>query len=419
MDMCSEIWYTEQMEVISLRTILHCDCNSFYASVEAKDNPDLKNVPMAVGGSEESRKGIILAKNEAAKKYGIVTAETIWSARKKCPELIIVPPRHERYMEISKQVNNIYKEYTEFVEPFGIDESWLDVTNVKALFGDGFEIAEKLRKRISEEIGITISVGVSFTKSFAKLGSDYKKPNATTVIMPNDVERIVYPQKLNNLIFAGGKTCDEFRRFGILTIGDLAKCDEAFIMSNFGKNELLLYNYAKGNDNEPVRSIYDKDEVKSVGNSYTFPHDLKGEEEIRHALMWLSDVVSSRMRSLNVKCTVIGIVIKDENLRVITRQVTISSPTNHAKDLFAGGMELLKKNWNMSQGVRMLGISGSNLVPGDEQQFSMFSLENNEKNEKLDAAIDSLRAKFGQNAVKFASSDAYRTKYAEDGNESN
>ena len=402
-----------------LRTILHCDCNSFFASVEALDNSELKNIPMAVGGSEESRKGIILAKNEQAKKYGIVTAETIWSARKKCPQLVVVPPRHERYLQVSKAVNEIYREYTEFVESFGIDESWLDVTNVKELFGDGVTIANQLRKRISTEIGITISVGVSFTKSFAKLGSDYKKPDATTVITPENLERIVYPQRLNNLLFAGRKICDEFKRFGIVTIGDLAKTDRSFIESHFGKNGSLLHDYASGNDKDEVKSIYEKDEVKSVGNSYTFPHDLVGEEEIRHALVWLADEVSSRMRHINVKCNVVGIVIKDENFKTITRQVTISTPTSHAGDLLFHAMELVRKNWNMSQGIRMIGISGTNLVSDGEEQMSLFDIGTNKKNDKLDAAIDSVRAKFGKNAVKFASSDDYHTKYAEMSDEDN
>ncbi len=402
-----------------MRTILHCDCNGFFASVEALDNPSLRNIPMAVGGSEESRKGIILAKNEAAKKYGIVTAETIWSARKKCPTLVIVPPRHERYREISERVNNIYKEYTEFVEPFGIDESWLDVTNVKELFGDGEKIAGELRRRISEEIGITISVGVSFTKSFAKLGSDYKKPDATTVITPDNVEKIVYPQKLNNLLFAGGKICEEFKRYGIVTIGDLAKSEESFVKAHFGKMGLQLYNYALGNDTDRVKSIYEKEEVKSVGNSYTFPYDLKGEDEIRPALVWLCDVVSSRLRKIGMKCSVVGIVIKDENFKTITRQITITKPTNHGRDLLDWGMKLIKENWNMNQGIRMLGISGTNLIGVGEEQISLFNIADNKKDEKLDAVIDSMREKYGKSVLKFASSDTHHTKYAEDGEESN
>ncbi|MBQ8003127.1 MAG: DNA polymerase IV [Clostridia bacterium] len=395
-----------------MRTILHCDCNGFFASVEALDNPELKNIPMAVGGSVESRKGIILAKNEPAKKYGIVTAETIWSAKKKCPNLIVVPPRHDRYSEISCKVNEIYKEYTEFVEPFGIDESWLDVTDVYALFGDGKKIADEIRKRVSEEIGVTVSVGVSFTKSFAKLGSDYKKPDATTVIMPEDVEKIVYPQSLGNLLFAGGKTCAEFAKYGINTIGDLARTDKSFITDVFGKNGIMLYNYATGNDTDAVRSIYDSEEVKSVGNSYTFPFDLRTEEEIRHALVWLGDVVSTRMRKIGQKCSVVSVVIRDENFKTITRQMTIPHPTNHGGDLTKYAMELVKKNWNLSVGVRMIGISGSNLTEGSEQT-SLFEAADEKKNEKLDAAIDAVRAKFGQKAIKFASSDAYHTKYAE------
>lgn len=400
-----------------MRTILHCDCNSFYASVESLDNPLLKNIPMAVGGDPETRKGIILAKNEPAKKYGIVTAETIWSARKKCPSLVIVPPRHDRYAEISEKINDIYKEYTEFVEPFGIDESWLDVTAVYNLFGDGEKIANEIRERISKEIGVTISVGVSFTKSFAKLGSDYKKPDAVTVIKPENVKDIVYPQRLNNLLFAGGKICEEFKKYGIVTIGDLAKCDKGFIEKNFGKNGVQLYHYACGEDTDEVKSIYDKDVVKSVGNSYTFPHDLTGEEEIRPAMVWLSDVVSSRMRKIKVKCMVVGIVIKDANFKTITRQITLSNPTNHGGDLLKYSMELLKKSWNMSQGIRMLGITGANLIDDGEGQISLFDAESGKKNEKLDAAIDSLREKFGQKAIKFASEETYHTKYAEKGDE--
>ena len=401
-----------------MRVILHCDCNGFFASVEALDNPELKNIPMAVGGDEESRKGIILAKNEAAKKYGIVTAETIWSARKKCPHLVIVPPRHERYMEVSRKVNEIYKEYTEFVEPFGIDESWLDVTSVKELFGDGKKIADELRGRIAREIGITISVGVSFTKSFAKLGSDYKKPDATTVIMPEDVERIVYPQPLGNLLFAGAKSCNEFSKYGINTIGELAKADKAFIEKHFGKNGLLLYNYAIGNDEDRVRSIYEEEELKSIGNSYTFAHDLQTEEEIRHALMWLCDVVSSRMRKAGVKCTVVSATVRDGNFRTVSRQMTLSAPTNHARDLLEFGMTLVKK-CGISQGVRLLGISGTNFVQDGEEQITLFGIENNRKSEKLDAAIDSVRARFGQKAVKFASSEEHYTKYAEKGEDNN
>lgn len=398
---------------IVMRVILHCDCNSFFASAEIRDNPDLKNVPLAVGGNPETRKGIILAKNDIAKKYGVVTAETVWSAKKKCPELVVVPPRHERYEELSRIVNDIYKEYTEYVEPFGIDESWLDVTECRALFGSGEAIADELRRRIREETGLTISVGVSFNKAFAKLGSDYKKPDATTVIMPHDVESKVYPQSLGNLLYAGKRVCEEFGKYGIITIGDLARSDRGFIEQTFGKNGIRLYGYARGEDNERVKSIYDKEEVKSVGNSYTFPKSLVGEEEIRRAAVWLGDTVSSRMRRLKVKCTTLGVVIKDESLKSITRQTTLSEPTNHAVTIARCAAELIKRSWNTSVPIRMLGITASSLVKEGEEQISLFD-GSDKKKSKLDGAIDSIRDKYGNNSLKFASSYSFDTECAKE-----
>ena len=397
-----------------MRTILHCDCNGFYASVECVLNPALKNVPMAVGGDPEARKGIILAKNEVAKKYGIVTAETIWSAKKKCPDLVVVRAHHDIYDEYSKRVNDIYKEYTEFVEPFGIDESWLDVTDVKELFGDGEKIANELRRRVREETGLTISVGVSFTKALAKLGSDYKKPDATTVITPSDMERIVYPEPLGNLLFAGKKTCAELRQYGILTIGDLARANRDFIESVLGKNGLLIYDYARGKDKDRVRSIYEREDVKSVGNSFTFPKDLCGEEEIKHAAVWLADTVSSRMRQLNVRCRGVSVVIKDENLKTITRQMTIDKPTDHAADLARYAMELVRKTWNMARPVRMFGITAMALTYEKGAQISLFDNNNDddEKQTKLDAAFDKIRSKYGKGALKFASSAEFDTESA-------
>ena len=210
---------------MSERTILHCDCNSFFASVETALNPKLKNVPMAVAGDSETRHGIILAKNELAKKFGIVTAEPVMRARNKCPSLITVPPHHEVYSEYSKRVNAIYLEYTDLAEKFGIDETWLDVTGCKGLFGSGIEIAETLRQRVKNEIGITISIGVSFNKIFAKLGSDYKKPDAITVIPKENFKKIVFPLPVESLLFVGGKTVEALKKMYIKTIGDLARTD--------------------------------------------------------------------------------------------------------------------------------------------------------------------------------------------------
>ena len=251
------------------RTILHCDCNAFYASVECVLNPELKKVPMAVGGDEESRHGIILAKNELAKKYNIQTAETIWQAKKKCPDLVIVRPHHDLYYKYSKQVMDIYKRYTDYVESFGPDEAWLDVTGSKRLFGDGVKIANELRRIVREETGLTISVGVSFCKVFAKLGSDYKKPDATTVFSKSNWKQFIYPLSVRDLLFVGKKTGDELERLGVKTIGQLAKYDEHILVRHFGKAGNMLYRYANGLDSEPVKSIYEKEKVKSVGNGMT------------------------------------------------------------------------------------------------------------------------------------------------------
>ena len=217
------------------RIILHCDLNSFYASVELRSRPDLQNVPVAVCGDPTSRHGIILAKNEPAKKFGVQTAETIWQAKKKCPELVLLPPHHKLYRQVSKEVNTIYEQYTDLVEPFGIDESWLDVTHTLHLFGgDAKALADHLRQRMKQEMGLTLSVGVSFNKVFAKLGSDYKKPDAVTLISPDNFRALVWPLPVTDLLYVGRAAADTLKRFGVRTIGDLARSDKSFLRQKFG-----------------------------------------------------------------------------------------------------------------------------------------------------------------------------------------
>ena len=225
------------------RTILHCDCNSFFASVEAAINPELKTVPMAVCGSEENRHGIVLAKNELAKSYGIITTDTVYTARRKCPGLVIVKPHYEEYADYSRRINAIYREYTDIVEPFGIDESWLDVTSSTRLFGNGEQIAECIRQRIKKEIGVTVSIGVSFNKPFAKLGSDYKKPDAITVISRENFKTIVYPLPVGDLLFVGSKTASELNKIGVRTIGELAELEFEFLLSRFGNVNLVWWSF--------------------------------------------------------------------------------------------------------------------------------------------------------------------------------
>lgn len=386
------------------RTILHCDCNSFYASVECVLNPKLKNVPMAVGGSVEARHGIILAKNELAKKYNVKTAEAIWQAKKKCPDLVIVPPHHELYEEYSKKVNDIYKEYTDLVEPFGIDESWLDVTGSRALFGDGKTIADTLRNRIKNELGITISVGVSFNKVFAKLGSDYKKPDATTVISKENFKEIVYPLPVTDMLFAGKKTAIQLERLGIKTIGDLANANEKEVVKLLGKNGELLIEYARGEDESPVKSVTEERELKSVGNGITFRHDLLGAEQIKQGIHIISESVATRMKRHDVKCRTIRIQIKDTNLKTVSRQRAIDPPTNLEKVLRDVSFELLCEIWDVKKPIRAITITGANLVyDKGGAQISLFEEEkSSEKRENLEETIKNLRSKYGFNSIKTA-----------------
>ena len=384
------------------RVILHCDCNGFFASVECALNPDLKNVPMAVGGSVEARHGIILAKNELAKKYNIQTAETIFSAKKKCPDLVIVPPHHDVYEEYSRIVNEIYLEYTDLVEKFGIDESWLDVTGSQRLFGSGEEIASILRKRIREEIGITISVGVSFNKVFAKLGSDYKKPDATTVISRENFKEIVYPLPVGDLLFVGRRTKEALSKLHIETIGDLAESNETDIIKLLGKQGESIYRYARGEDNSPV-DPHANEEAKSVGNGMTFKRDLYGERDILCGISHLSESIAVRMRKKGVKCTVVQVTIKDPDLHSIQRQEKLDSPTNLAKEITDKAMEIIRRSWNMKNPIRMLTVTGGGIVPENgAEQISFFDETKDPKWESLEKTIDAIRDKYGKDAIQNA-----------------
>ncbi|HHU91312.1 MAG TPA: DNA polymerase IV [Clostridiaceae bacterium] len=389
------------------RTILHCDCNGFYASVECILSPELKNVPMAVCGNPENRRGIILAKNELAKKYKIQTAETIWQAKKKCPDLVLVPPHHDEYKKYSKIVNKIYQRYTEKVEPFGIDESWLDVTDSIHLFGDGKQIADTLRKVVRNETGLTISVGVSFNKVLAKLGSDYKKPDATTVINRENFKSIVHPLPVSSLLYVGKKARKILNKLNIYTIGDLANSDKDLIISRLGKSGKMIHEYANGIDDSPVKSIYEAEPIKSVGNGMTFKRNLRGLSDITISVNTLSDTVATRLRKYGLKCSTVQISIKDPDFKTISRQKPLPNPTNLAKEIAQQALELIKGSWKLNAPIRALTITGTNLVPAHEEieQMSLFSDCNNERKrqEQLETAIDKIREKYGSNAISFGS----------------
>lgn len=388
------------------RTILHCDCNGFYASVECLLRPELKKVPMAVAGDLESRHGIILAKNELAKKKGVTTAETIWQARRKCPDLVLVKPHRKLYSQISKEVNAIYQRYTDLVEPFGIDESWLDITGSMHLFGgDGKTVADRLRQVVRDEIGITISVGVSFNKVFAKLGSDLKKPDATTVITRDGVETIVFPQPVTALLYVGHAASNTLFSMGIKTIGDLAHRRREEVEKRLGKIGGMIWSYARGLDDTPVRHYTDKEDMKSVGNGMTFSRDLVGPEDIKTGVSALSDTVAGRMREAGVKCRALQVQIKNPELKTISRQKTLDAPTNLAREISEVALELIAGAWSWAAPIRMITITGLNLVSAecDGLQMSLFEQDNGkrDKQERLEDTMDHIRKKFGKSAISF------------------
>lgn len=390
------------------RVILHSDCNSFFASVEMALNPKLKNVPMAVCGDPEKRHGIILAKNELAKKYRVETAETIWKAQRKCPNLVLVKPHYDEYYKYSKRVNDIYKKYTDLVEPFGIDESWLDVTSSQKLFGNGIEIANKIRNEIKETIGITVSIGVSFNKVFAKLGSDYKKPDAITVISKENYKKIVYPLKASELLYCGKRSSKILRDAKIFTIGDLASSNREYLENKLGKMGSTLYEYANGKDNSKVESIYDKHELSSISHDITFERNLIGTSEIKFGISIIAEYVGLRIRKMNKKAFTVHVAIKDKNLKVTSKQVTLKEPINLTKDIIDTCMNLVISFWNVKNDVRMLSISLSNLVEENytlNKQISFFDKvdrkcnKSSEKQRKLENAIDTIRDSFGMGSI--------------------
>ncbi len=388
------------------RVILHCDLNCFFASVELLSHPELRQVPMAVCGDPASRHGIILAKNEPAKAMGVKTAETIWQARRKCPDLTLLPPHHDRYREYSRLVNAIYGQYTDLVEPFGIDESWLDITGSMHLFGgSGAAVADRIRDRVRSELGLTLSVGVSFNKVFAKLGSDYRKPDATTVISPENWRRIVWPLPLGNLLFAGPAAQRALGQYGIRTVGQLAAADQALLERLLGKLGRQLWTYANGQDRSPVRPQHQLEPVKSVGNSITFQQDLTTRQQLRQGLGLLCDSVSVRLRQQDLYCTGVQISLKDPDFHTVSRQKRLTHGTHLMCELLDAAMELLDQAWRPGSPVRLLGVTALELTDQAGGQQDLFAVstgaERLERREKLERTVDAIRSKYGGDAISY------------------
>ena len=389
------------------RVILHCDLNSFFASVELLSHPELKELPVAVCGDPASRKGIILAKNEAAKGYGVRTAETIWQARQKCPDLVLLPPHHDRYREYSHLINTIYGQYTDLVEPFGIDESWLDITGSMHLFGgDPRAIADGIRERIRRELGLTLSVGVSFNKVFAKLGSDYKKPDATTVIPPEGWQSVVWPLPLGAMLFAGPAAQRILGQYGIRTIGQLAAADNALLENLLGKLGRQLWSCANGLEDSPVRPQHLQEPVKSVGNSSTFPENLTSREQIRRGAALLCDSVATRLRQQGLYCRAVQVGLRDPAFHNVSRQKHLPHSTHLMRELLDTAMELIDQIWRAPSPVRLISITALDLTDRwetyeQEDLFSPSAPIQERRQEKLGQVMDNIRRRYGTRAITY------------------
>ena len=385
------------------RIILHCDLNNFYASVECLHHPEYRNVPLAVGGDVEKRHGIILAKNQLAKKYEIKTGEPLWQALQKCPGLLIVKPNFSLYLRFSRLVKTIYQDYTDQIESFGIDECWLDVTHTLHLFKmTPKELADTIRQRIKDEIGITASIGVSFNKIFAKLGSDYKKPDATTVITRENMEQIVYPLPASDLLYVGRATKEKLYTLGIRTIGDCARFDVQILKRRLGKWGEYLWRFASGEDTSPVLVRGYAPQVKSIGNSTTAPKDLKNIDDVRIIVYILAESVAARLKEAHLMAFTIAIGVRDVELKGFTRQIKMDEATQLSDVIAEAALDLFAKHVDFELPLRSIGIKATDLiVERTLEQINLFEdpfLKQKKMN--LEVTIEKIRERYGFQAVQ-------------------
>jgi len=387
---------------MSDRIILHSDLNTFYASVECLYNPGIRDLPVAVCGDPAARHGIVLTKNQHAKKYGVITGQPIWQAKKFCPKLVVVEPHYDLYLKFSKLAREIYYEYTPQIESFGIDEAWLDCTGSTMLFGGGEEIAHKIRKRIFNELGITASLGVSFNKIFAKLGSDFRKPNAVTLFSRKNYMEKVWPLPVSDLLYVGNATDKKMRKFGIYTIGDLAVYDTKLLYLNLGKIGVMLQYFANGLDHTPVATNEQSSVIKSIGNSMTTHRDLETLDDVWVTFLLLSESVASRLRENGFKCRTVQISVRDKNLFSCERQGKANVPTCLSGEIAETAMKIFKSKYQMNAPLRSIGVRACDLVSANSNvQLSLFfDYERQKRMENLETAIDDLRERFGYFAIQ-------------------
>lgn len=388
--------------IINERVILHADMNNFYASVECLHRPEIKNKPVVVGGDEKLRHGIVLAKNYAAKATGIRTGETLWQARSKCPGLVVVPPNYPLYLRYAKFARQIYADFTHQIEPFGLDEAWLDVSG-----SDGVLAADKIRARIKEELGVTVSLGVSYNKIFAKLGSDLKKPDATTLISRENYRAVAWPLPVEELLYVGSATKKKLYTYGITTIGELAATPPSFLRRMFGKVGDVLSTFANGLDQTPVMCLEEEALIKSIGNSTTTPRDLLCDEDVKIILFVLCESVCARIREHGFFCRTVAISIRDNELFRFERQVKLKTPSQISGEIADAAMQLFRQNYSWPKPIRSIGVRCSDLISADGPlQLSIFDSDTREKQAILDKTVALLRKRFGHFCIQRASVSA-------------
>ena len=384
------------------RTILHSDINCCYAAIEHLHHPELAGKPLAVGGDPEARHGIVLTADYIAKKRGVKTGMALWQAKQVCPEINFISPRMDLYLRFSKMAHEIYGEYTDLQEAYGIDESWLDVIDSVSLKGDGYRIAKEISNRMKSELGITVSIGVSFNKIYAKLGSDYKKPDAITTMYRDEFQQKAWVLPASDLLYVGRSTSAKLQKLGIRTIGDLARTDLQILHAQFGKMGDILWSFANGYDDSPVKYEDAHAPIKSIGNSTTTPRDLVDEQDVKIVLTVLAESVAARLRENGFKCRVVEISVRDNELFSFTRQRKIDHATNVTREIAEEAFRLFQENYNWQKPIRSVGVRGADLVNDNYwEQIDLFSsVEFREKQMKVDEAVDDIRRRFGFYSVQ-------------------
>lgn len=383
------------------RQILHVDFNGFYASVACLLDPALRTRPVAVAGDPQARHGVILAKNELARRFGVKTGETIWQARRKCPGLVTVAPDFPQYLRFSRLGREICCAYSDRVEGFGLDENWIDVTDRDAGFAGALRTAEEIRLRMREELGITASVGVAQNKVFAKLASDMKKPDAVTLITPETFKSRVWPLPADALLYVGRATADKLRRLGIATIGELALAPPALLGARLGKVGRMLHDFANGRDDTPVERADAQRAAKSVSNGVTAPRDLTCDADVYLTITMLCESVAARLRENGQRARTVHLSVRDRALHTVTRQARLEAPSDLTMELAALAMALFRANYDWRLPVRSLSVGASDLLGADApQQLSLFGGEAARmRTARAEAAVDEIRRRFGYHSI--------------------